>query len=352
MMVNTFKEDIKNLTTDQLVAWLQSLGIQSYRAIQILKWIYQHQEDHFEKMTDLGQEIRQRISERFETGRLGIIEVKTSEDGAKKILFKLEDGNRIESVLIPEKSYHTLCISSQVGCSQGCRFCLTARGGCIRNLTCGEIIAQVRDILTTLDSSQKISNIVLMGMGEPLANYQNVVNALSVITNRDYGLGFSERRVTVSTAGLVPKLIDLSRDTNVNIAVSLNATTNQTRNMLMPINRKYPIEDLLDTCSRIQLPKGRKITMEYIVIKGINDTLEDAKRLAKLLRPIRCKINLIPFNPYKDCDLKRPDEARIQAFREFLTKEHYTVMVRYSKGQDISAACGQLATHRCIPDEI
>jgi len=350
MQVDLIKQDIKNLTIDQLAEWLQTINVRSYRAAQIFKWIYVRSENHFENMTDLGKDIRGILSDKFKIGSLRKIDVKISQDGSKKLLWELEGGNRIESVLIPERGRYTLCISSQVGCSQGCRFCLTAKMGLIRNLTSGEIISQVRDTLSCLEPGQKISNIVLMGMGEPLANYRNVVNALSIIINRDYGLGISAKKVTVSTAGLLPKLINFSRDTAVNIAISLNASTNQTRSMLMPINRKYPVEALIETCRSIHLPKDRKITIEYILISGINDSLADAVRLSKLLRPIQCKINLIPLNPHSFSDFKRPEEIQIQAFREVLTKAGYTVMVRYSKGLDISAACGQLAVNATISD--
>jgi len=294
-------------------------------------------------MTNLGKEIRKLLSLNFTINRLDIIQIERSQDGSRKYLFRLEDGNHIESVLIPEKDHYTLCISSQVGCAQGCRFCLTAKGGFVRNLSKSEIVAQVRDILKDQISSKRITNIVFMGMGEPLANLQNVIKAIHTITEADFGLGFSSRRVTVSTAGLVSKLSALGNETRVNLAVSLNATDNKTRDFLMPVNKKYPIEELLDACRRYNLRPGSKITFEYILIKGINDSAENANQLAELLKEIRSKINLIPFNEHEGSDFKRPEESVISNFREILVKKGCTTMVRRSKGEDISAACGQLS---------
>ena len=343
------KTDLKELTNDQLVLWLQSNELEPYRAAQILKWIYLRQADTFDIMTDVGKQIRKLLSRHFSIVRLETARTEISQDGSKKYLFKLTDGKYVESVLIPEKDHYTLCISSQLGCAQGCRFCLTARGGLVRNLTRGEIIAQVRDVSKCLGGSKRLTNIVLMGMGEPLANYRNVVSAINTLTDSNYGLGFSSRRLTVSTAGLVPKLSNLGRDTTVNLAISLNATDNKTRNMLMPINRKYPLEKLLDACAGYPLLPRRRITFEYILIKGVNDSTKDAKRLVKLLRPIRAKINLIPFNAYEGSEFNRPEESAILNFKEILNKNNYTAIIRYSKGQDISAACGQLRAN-LMPD--
>jgi 23S rRNA (adenine2503-C2)-methyltransferase len=341
--------DIKELSKDQLAVWLKAREIKPYRAGQILKWIYLRQADTFDVMTDIKKEIRNQLSQYFIIRRLEKNRIETSRDGSKKYLFKLDDGKYVESVLIPEKDHYTLCISSQVGCAQGCRFCLTARGGFSRNLTKGEIIAQIRDVAFDIGGQKRLSNIVMMGMGEPLANYSNVVEAIHIITDKDAGLGFSSRKVTVSTSGFVPKLADLGRETTVNLAVSLNATENKTRDMLMPVNRKYPIEQLLKACANYPLMPRRKITFEYILIKGINDSEQDAQRLAKLLRPIRAKINLIPFNSYEESEFLRPDESVILKFKDILSKTNYTAIVRYSKGQDISAACGQLSANP-MPD--
>lgn len=341
-MSSSKKTDIKELTFEQLVLWLESKNLEPYRAAQILKWIYLRQANTFDIMTDVGKDIRELLSRQFSIARLKKARIETSQDGSKKYLFKLNDGKYVESVLIPEKDHYTLCISSQVGCAQGCRFCLTAKGGFVRNLTRSEIIGQVRDISKCLDDSKRLTNIVFMGMGEPLANYSNVVSAINTITDSNTGLGFSTRRLTISTAGLIPKLSDLGRDTTVNLAISLNATDNETRNMLMPINKKYPLEKLLDACAGYHLMPRRKITFEYILIEGVNDSIKDAKRLVKLLKPIRAKINLIPFNMFEGSEFNRPEESVILRFKEILNKNNYTAIIRHSKGQDISAACGQL----------
>lgn len=336
------KPDIKELTPDQLASWLKDMDNKPYRSAQIFKWIYLRKADSFNVMTDLSKETRGLLDLNFTIKCLEKVDIKKSQDGSIKYLFKLEDGNHIESVLIPEKNYYTLCISSQVGCAQGCSFCLTAKDGFMRNLTKGEIVSQVRDIKNDLKSNKHLKNIVFMGMGEPLANYKNVVKAVNTIIDSDLGLGFSSRRVTISTAGLVPRLSDLGRETTINLAISLNATENKMRSMLMPINKKYSIEKLLDACRNFHLKPRQRITFEYILLKGINDSAEDANRLVKLLRPIKAKINLIPFNEYDGSSFRRPEESVINHFLEILHRNNYTAIIRHSKGQDICAACGQL----------
>ncbi|MEN8243639.1 MAG: 23S rRNA (adenine(2503)-C(2))-methyltransferase RlmN [Thermodesulfobacteriota bacterium] len=342
MPVQPQKPEIKDLTVEQLAEWFQQHGMRKFRATQILKWIYLHQAENFQEMTNLSKDTRELLAEHFSISRLKIEKKEISRDGSQKYLFRLHDGNLIESVLIPEKNHDTLCISSQVGCAQGCRFCLTARGGFIRNLSAGEIISQVRDIKHATGSAGKLTNVVLMGMGEPLANYDNVIQALRVIIDGDSGLKISSRRVTLSTAGLVPNMAKLGQNLQVNLAVSLNATDNKTRDALMPINITYPIEKLLEACASFSLPNRRKITFEYILIKGINDTPEDAGRLADMLRPIRAKINLIPFNEHAESPFACPDEDVILRFQNILLDKGFTVIIRRSKGGDISAACGQL----------
>jgi 23S rRNA (adenine2503-C2)-methyltransferase len=344
-MLNAKKKNILELDRNELISWLESRKIEPYRADQILKWIYLRQADRFDLMTDIAKDIRPVLEDHFTIGRLQKERVEISKDGSRKYLFKLEDGKRIESVLIPERDHYTLCISSQVGCAQDCRFCLTARGGFQRNLSKAEIVSQVRDIKHQMEDSMPLSNLVFMGMGEPLANYKNLVEAIAVITDSSLGLGFAGRRVTVSTAGLVSRLAALGRDTKVNLAISLNATDNDTRSRLMPINRKFPIEKLLKACQHFPLPGGRRITFEYVLLKDVNDSVEDAHRLVKLLRPVKSKINLIPFNSYEDSRYQRPDEDSILRFQKILIDRNYTVMIRRSKGQDISAACGQLAAY-------
>jgi 23S rRNA (adenine2503-C2)-methyltransferase len=337
--------DIKNLSREQLEAWLTANDIKPYRAGQIFKWVFSHQIDQFNSMTNLGQELREKLAAHFVISRLDTEKIETSRDGSQKYLFRLADGSHIETVLIPEKDHFTLCVSSQVGCAMGCRFCLTAAGGFVRNLTAGEIVSQVRDIKKHI-GMQPLSNIVLMGMGEPLANYTNVVQAIRILTDRDFGLEFSTRRVTLSTAGMVPEMLQLGKDVMINLAISLNATDNDTRSNLMPINRRYPLEMLLDACRLYPLPPRKRITFEYILIRDVNDSPEDAQRLSKLLRPIKAKINLIPFNEHCGSLFRRPDEKTILAFQDILVQHHYTAIIRNSKGRDISAACGQLrASH-------
>jgi len=292
-------------------------------------------------MTNLGKSTRQLLARTFEIDRFEVAATEDSKDGSRKFLLRLKDGCHIECVRIPEKNHDTLCISSQVGCAQGCRFCMTAKGGLVRNLTCSEIVGQVRDVMRAVPD-RRLTNIVVMGMGEPLANYRNLVKAIKIITNPDIGLGITSRRFTLSTAGIAPRLSELGRDTDINLAISLNAADDVARGRLMPVNRKYPIADLLAACARYPLKPRRRITFEYILIKGINDADADARRLAALLAPVRAKINLIPFNEHPGCDFKRPDEKRIVKFQDILVRKNYTAIVRHSKGQDISAACGQL----------
>jgi 23S rRNA (adenine2503-C2)-methyltransferase len=339
-------KDIKELSENDLIRWLGEHGIKPYRAKQIQQWIYIRQSDNFLDMTNLSKDFRQLLAEHFTINRLKVKTIQASADGSLKYLFELNDLNLIESVLLPEKNHYTLCVSTQVGCAQGCRFCRTAQNGLIRNLTQGEIIAQVRDMVQKVDSNsqdpRRLTNVVFMGMGEPLANYKNLVSALQTLTGNENGLRISSRRITISTAGIIPKLATLGHDTPVNLAISLNATDNETRDFLMPINRKYPIEELIDACRTYPLRPHGRMTIEYILIKGINDSQYDAKCLSKLLKPIRTKINLIPFNEFEGSEFKRPDESIILNFQKILLDQNHTVIIRQSKGADISAACGQL----------
>ncbi|MCP4745568.1 MAG: 23S rRNA (adenine(2503)-C(2))-methyltransferase RlmN [Desulfobacteraceae bacterium] len=342
MDATTSKKDIKSFSRDELMQWLDDMGIRPFRTDQILKWIYLRLSDSFSQMTDLRKDVRQLLDQSFTIGRLKTAKVLTSTDGSRKFLFELADGQTIESVLIPEQDHFTLCLSSQVGCAQGCKFCLTAKSGFIRNLTAAEIIGQIWEVRKQMDAPGLLTNLVFMGMGEPLANLRQLISALSVITNANWGMKISSRRITVSTAGLAPRIPELGQAVKVNLAVSLNAVDDQTRTRLMPINRKYPISALLDACRRFPLPARRKITFEYILMKDVNDSMQHASRLVNLLSCVNAKINLIPFNEYEGSDFKRPAEERIQEFQAFLIKKHFTSIVRYSKGQDIMAACGQL----------
>lgn len=336
------KPNILNLTKEELALWFEGQNIKAYRAGQVLKWLHRHQTDNFDEMTNLSKVHRQLLAQNFDIRRLQLDEVVKSIDGSKKYLFKLDDGRHIESVLMPERDHDTLCVSTQVGCAQGCQFCLTGSGGLERNLELAEIISQVRDILNEKSRPQPLTNIVFMGMGEPLANYENLRRALEILTDNQYGYSFAQRRITVSTAGLVPKIAALGNDTRVNLAISLNAADDETRDRLMPINRRFPLERLVAACREFPLPSGRRITFEYILLKGINDSIADARKLVKLLHAVRCKVNLIPFNSHEGSDFARPAQEIILAFQKVLLDAHFTTIIRQSKGQDISAACGQL----------
>lgn len=341
---NSSITDIRNLDRSGLVEFFESHGMRSFRADQTLRWLYSRRAKSFAEMTDLAKEARSLLAENFSIGKPEIRDMQTGEDGTCKFLLGLEDGNAVESVLIKEKDHYTLCISTQVGCAMGCAFCMTGKTGLTRNLSRAEIIGQV---IAAMDEAEtrgdmRLSNIVLMGMGEPLANYRNVISAIGAITDSNWGLKFSTRKVTLSTAGLADKLGDLAKDTRIRLAVSLNAADNPTRNRLMPVNRIFPIERLIEACSRYPLALRDKITFEYILIKGINDSEKHAFKLAELLRPVRAKINLIPFNPYPGSEFVRPDTDVIEAFQSVLAEKNYTAIIRWSKGTDISAACGQL----------
>jgi 23S rRNA (adenine2503-C2)-methyltransferase len=335
---------IKHLTFDELKTTLGNMGLKGYRAGQITSWIYQHYALSFEEMTNIAKAERDQLAAVFSITAPSLLQVERSSDGTRKFLFGLEDGHTIESVLIPDDDRQTLCISSQVGCQQACRFCLTGQGGFTRNLVFSEIADQVIEVSRILkhEGSRGITNIVLMGMGEPLANFEEVIKAIRVITS-DRALGFSGRRLTLSTNGLIPEIEALGRaDVKVNLAVSLNATTDETRDRIMPVNRRYPLKDLLAACARFPLDPRRRITFEYVLLRGVNDSEDDALRLTRLLKGIKCKVNLIPFNPFPGSEFKRPDEAAVKRFQKILHDNHYTTLVRESRGRDISAACGQL----------
>lgn len=345
--VMSVQHDVRNFTQEAFTRWLEDHNVAPYRADQILRWVYHRNICSFSHMTDLSKDLREWLFGQLVISRLEPTQVLGSVDGSKKYLFRLEDGHHIESVLIPERNHWTLCVSSQVGCAMGCKFCLTGRSGLLRDLEPAEIVNQVCAVKDDLPHGKPLTNIVFMGMGEPLANYDSVIQAIGTITGNN-GLQFSNRRITVSTAGLAPRIEDLGRDITVNLAVSLNAADNKTRNRLMPINRTYPMEELLSACGRFPLLSRRRITFEYVLMAGVNDRPEDAKRLAKILRPLRAKINLIPFNPFEGTPFKTPAEAAICAFQKILLDRHYTAIVRRSKGEDIHAACGQLRARKAL----
>lgn len=336
--MNQDKVDLKGLSLQQLEQLLLDLGKEKYRVKQILRWIYQRGVTDFEQMTDLAKAFRSQLAERAFVSAWQPEAVEESRDGTKKYLFRLTDGESVEAVRIPmDEGRDTLCISTQVGCAMRCNFCLTGSFGLTRNLTVAEIVNQV----CTAQADAPISNIVLMGMGEPLHNLDNVVAALQILYLDD-GLGFGSRRVTLSTSGLVPEIAILAEKVKVQLAVSLNASNDEVRDRLMPINKKYPLEQLLAACREYTRKTRQKITFEYILIRDVNDSIADAKRLVKLLHGLRCKINLIPFNEHEGSEFKCPSEETITAFQTYLMQRQIITMRRASKGQDISAACGQL----------
>ena len=334
----TGKTDLKNLTLPALERFLQGKGKERFRATQIFKWIYQKNARTFEEMSNLSKELRAELAEMAYISDLEPEAVEEGGDGTRKYLFALSDGNAVEAVLIPDEGRNTLCISSQAGCAMGCEFCLTGTFRLTRNLATAEIVNQIMAVRREFD----IRNIVMMGMGEPLHNLDNVIPAIQIMIDGN-GMQFSNRRVTVSTCGLVPEMERLGREVpTVNLAVSLNATTDELRDRIMPVNRRYPLRDLLKACKEFPLPGRRKVTFEYVMLGGLNDTLEDAKRLLRLTSDIPNKVNLIPFNEHEGCDFKAPARTAVDAFHKYLIDRHVTVITRDSRGGDISAACGQL----------
>jgi 23S rRNA (adenine2503-C2)-methyltransferase len=334
--------DLKGLTGPETETWCEHHGLPAYRGRQIRQWIFKKGASSFEEMTSLPKPLREDLAGLARLDRIEREKTQTSRDGTEKTLFRLRDGHCIESVLIPERDHFTLCISSQAGCAMGCRFCVTARGGLKRNLAAGEIVDQAVQVRRSMADPERLTNIVFMGMGEPLANYDAVLRATHNLTHDD-ALNFSHRRVTLSTSGLAPAMERLGRDASVNLAVSLNAADDETRAFLMPINRSYPLERLMAACRAFPLPNRRMITFEYILIRDVNDRSGDARNLVRLLRGLRAKVNLIPLNAHPCLGLSPSLPERIQAFQEILVQNQYTAIVRKSKGQDISAACGQLS---------
>lgn len=334
------KTDLKTLSRDDVFNAFRERGLPRFRTDQLLHWIYRKYASDIAEITEFSRDLREDLGKDFFIGNLGIEKSLRSCDGTEKILFSLEDGETVESVLIPDEERLTLCVSSQVGCAMGCLFCLTGKLGFIRNLRADEIVDQVIAAARSLPPGRRITNIVLMGMGEPLANFGEVAEALRRMTGL---MGISGRRITLSTSGLSSKIEALGEQApDVNLAVSLNATTDESRNCIMPVNRRYPLKSLIAACRKFPLKPRRRITFEYVLIDGINDSREDAGRLVRLLQGLRCKINLIPYNPHEGSDLSRPPERKILEFQKILSGNHLTALIRESKGRDILAACGQL----------
>jgi 23S rRNA (adenine2503-C2)-methyltransferase len=349
--VNNFSLDnfqktiIDNFSIRELEEVFLSLNEKRFRALQVYRWLFQRGAKVFQEMTDLSKNLRSKLADNFSITHLGIKELAESKaDGSIKILFELFDKNCIEAVILKDGERLTGCISSQVGCKMGCTFCNTAKIGFVRNLSCGEIIRQIIELneISIKKFGKKITNIVFMGMGEPLDNIDNVIKALNIIHD-DNALGYSHRKVTISTSGVSKnlfRLFELSKTPN--IAISLNATTNEVRNKLMPINNKYPIEILINDIKNIPLQKRKRVTFEYVLIRGVNDSISDAKRLIKLIRGIPSKINLIVYNSTKGSVYSKPDYDKVLNFQKVLTDANLTAFIRKSFAEDIEGACGQL----------
>jgi len=334
------KRNIRSLPLEELSQILKEWGVEKYRLQQVLQWVYERDIASFEEMTNLSKKLREQLAENFGIERLPIAFEQKSEDGTRKFLLKLPDGETIESVLIPNDDRQTLCISSQVGCAMACRYCLTGLVGLKRHLSQFEILEQVMAVKRAAPET-KISNIVFMGMGEPLHNLKNVLPSVEILVDPRC-LNFSKRKVTVSTSGLVPEMLEFGQRSDVKLAISLCATTNELRDVIVPINRKYPLEVLLDACRKYPLKPRDRITMEYVMLAGVNDGIEDAKRLLKILEGVPCKVNLIPFNEFPGSEFKRPSDESVRGFQKYLLDRHLQTNIRTSRGRDILGACGQL----------
>jgi len=338
------KPNLRNYTLEELRTLIEDLGEPSYRANQIFHWITCKDALTFEEMTDLPKTLRKKLEERFSLEIPEIIEKVSDKEGTTKFALKLADGEIIECVVIPERDHYTLCVSTQVGCAMGCKFCLTAKGGFKRNLEVYEIISQVtiaRKFLKEKGEILPLRNIVFMGMGEPLANYPNLLKALKILAHKQ-GFNFSRKRLTVSTVGLVDKIRKLATDFPVALAISFHAPDEKLRQELIPIAKVYPLEELMKAIKEFPRVKNGRTTIEYVLIKNVNDGLEHAYGLVKLFKGLPVKINLIPFNPHPELPYKRPEPDKIEAFQKFLLSYGILTTVRKSKGLEISAACGQL----------
>ncbi len=342
------KTNLLNLSVQGLIDFVQGLGEPRFRAQQILQWMHQHGVTDFEAMSNLSKACREKLKECAEIKALEVLTHQASEDGTHKWLLKLEKGNAIEMVYIPERGRGTLCVSSQVGCALNCSFCSTGKEGFNRNLSLAEIIGQVWLAVRTLApeglaKERAVTNVVMMGMGEPLLNYEPVVQAMELMMH-DLAYGLSKYRVTLSTSGVLPALKRLREESPVALAVSLHAPTDELRDQLVPINKKYPLKELMEVC-RHYFPKDSKraVTFEYVMLDGINDSLTQAKQLIRLLDNMPCKVNLIPFNPFPKTNYKRSSDTAITAFQDRLSAAGINTWVRKPRGDDIDAACGQLA---------
>jgi 23S rRNA (adenine2503-C2)-methyltransferase len=336
------RPDLADLERPALEAALEAGGHKPFHARQIFRWIYKRGVTDIEAMTDLSRELRATLAAGFTLATPVLAQRETSVDGTEKFLLRLEDGRHIESVFIPDTPAMTFCISTQVGCAMACAFCLTGKMGLVRNLTAGEIAGQVRVLAEALTLRDKKFNIVLMGMGEPLHNYDETMRALRILAD-EHGFDLSARRITLSTVGLLPALERLAKEPVMpNLAISLHAPTDLQRGELVPLNRKYGVADIIDACRRFPLSRRSRITFEYVLLAGVNDSPQDARKLATLVAPVKCKVNLIPLNAAAGIRFERPSDEAIDRFATIVADHGVTVSVRKSRGRDIRAACGQL----------
>jgi len=340
--MNASRLNLAELDIPEIESALEARGYERFHARQLYRWIYKRAVVDFETMTDLSRDLRARLTADFEVVTPKVVSDLRSVDGTRKFVLELADEHRIEAVFIPDTPAMTFCISTHVRCAMGCAFCLTGKMGLVRNLNAVEIAGEARVLAAATGMLDHRFNIVLMGMGEPLHNYDPTMKALRMLHD-EHGLAVSPRRVTLSTVGIVPGLQRLAHEPLMpNLAISLHATTDEQRSELVPPNRKYPLADILETCRRFPLKKRSRITFEYVLLAGVNDSPEDARRLARLLSGIKAKVNLIPLNPAPGIPYERPSDERVDRFAQILADRHLTVSVRKSRGQDIRAACGQL----------
>jgi 23S rRNA (adenine2503-C2)-methyltransferase len=334
--------DLADLELGALEAAFEERGHQRFRARQVFRWIHRHGVTDLAQMTDLSRELRSTLATTFTLTTPAAVHREKSVDGTEKFLLRLADGRNIESVFIPDTPSMTFCVSTQVGCAMACAFCLTGRMGLVRNLTAGEIVGQVRVLASALEMRETRFNIVLMGMGEPLHNYDETMKALRILAD-EQGFAMSPRRITLSTVGILPALEKLAHEPVMpNLAISLHAPTDPQRGELVPVNKKYGVSEIIAACKRFPLKRRSRITFEYVLLAGVNDQPDDARRLAKLLTGVKSKVNLIPLNAAPGIPFNRPSDEAIDRFARILADHHLTVSVRKSRGRDIRAACGQL----------
>src|SRR5690242_15936180 len=334
--------DLAGLELKELEAFVQSLGHKKFHARQIYHWIWKRGVTDFAEMTNLSRELRAALSEKAFVSLPEVVQHQVSEDGTQKFVLKLADGKQIESVFIPDTPKQTFCVSTQVGCAMGCAFCLTGKMGLIRHLTASEIAGQVRLLAQSTSLLDKSFNIVLMGMGEPLQNYDNTMKALRMLNEKE-GFDMHPKRVTLSTVGLVPMMDKLAQEELMpNLAVSLHAATEETRLAIVPPTKKYSLHDIIEACKRFPVSKRRRIMFEYVMLKGVNDSDADARKLVKVLAGVKAKVNLLPLNAAPGIPFERPPDERVNKFAKILADKGLMVSVRKSRGRDIRAACGQL----------